>query len=87
MARSPKLADVLADAIRRRPPTIQPRLVRREDAAAYLAAPQLFAHLEAAGWIAPVVDRHRMLLFDLNDVDACINRLKTGEYPQPSMAS
>jgi len=81
--RSIKLADVLAEhaARQRRASGIQPRLVRRQDAASYLTAPQLFVFLEEALWIIPTVNRHRMTLFDLNDVDACIERLKSGEFP------
>lgn len=77
------LATVLAeaDARMRRASALPPRLVRREAAASYVTAPQLFAHMEKAGWIYPTVQKHAMTLFDLNDVDACIERLKAGEYP------
>lgn len=81
MKRNLKLADVLADSARRSA-AVAPRLVRREAAAAYLSAPQLFALLEEAGWITPTVTRHRMVLFDMEDVDACIARLKAGDFPQ-----
>lgn len=56
-------------------------LLRREQAADRFAAPQLFALMEKFKWIKPVVQRHRMTLFDSRDVDRCIERIAGGEYP------
>jgi len=61
-----------------------PRLIRREQAGDYLSAPQLFAHMEEAGWIKPAVSRHRMTLFDRKKIDECVERLNRGEYPTPA---
>lgn len=80
----PKITDFLADhESRSRSVTIiSPRLVRRQDAALYFSSPQLFAELEQNGWIKPVVSRHRLVLFDVNDILACVDRLKQGERPK-----
>ena len=59
-----------------------PRLMRRETAGEYLAAPHMLTLMEHAGWIKPVVSRNRMTLFDLKQLDACIDRLAAGEFPE-----
>jgi len=65
--------------------SIAPRLIRREDAGLYLAAPKLLTEMEEAGWIAPVVSRNRMTLFDVRQIDACVDRLAAGESPKDSV--
>jgi len=71
--------DQIVSDVRSKP--VAPRLVRREDAGLYLAAPKLLTEMEEAGWIAPVVSRNRMTLFDVRQIDACVDRLVAGESP------
>ena len=58
------------------------RLMRKEDAQAYVRAPRLFDLMYEAGWIKPIVHRHRMTLFDQKHLDGCIERLANGEFPE-----
>ena len=74
--------DQIVSSVRLKP--IAPRLIRREDAGVYLAAPKLLAEMKEAGWIAPVVSRNRMTLFDIRQIDACVDRLAAGESPKDS---
>ena len=72
--------DEIVSFVRLKP--IAPRLIRREDAGVYLSAPKLLAEMEEAGWISPVVQRNRMTLFDVRQLDACVDRLAAGESPK-----
>ena len=38
--------------------------------------------MKAAGWIAPVVRRHKITLFDAGDVAKCWARILNGEVPE-----
>jgi hypothetical protein len=81
-----KWEDLQVEAERIR--VVAPRLVRRDGCRSYVSAPQIFDLMEEAGWIKPVVSQNRMTLFDLQDLDACIDRLKAGEFPgQPLKAA
>lgn len=74
-----KWEEIMLAAERRR--VVVPRLMRREAAGDYLTVPGLLVLMEDAGWIKPVVHRHRMTLYDQRQIDACIDRLAGGEFP------
>jgi hypothetical protein len=57
------------------------RLVTEEGAGIYLQVPALLSRMESAAWIKPIVKQRRMKLYDLNDLDACVERLRAGEWP------
>jgi hypothetical protein len=58
-----------------------PKALNAADAAEYIGAPQLFADMRAHGWIKPLCDRHRMTMFDREELDNCYARFYAGEYP------
>jgi hypothetical protein len=58
------------------------RLTDAEGAGLYVKVPALFAKMREAGWIKPVVQRPRMTLFDLNQLDQCVERLASGDFPE-----
>jgi len=57
------------------------RLTDEEGAGFYVKVPALFQRMLDHGWLSPVVRRRKMTLYDLNDLDRCIDRLKAGEFP------
>ena len=58
-----------------------PRLIRKGAAGLYLCAPELLMQMETAGWVEACVKKNRMTLYDIRDLDGCIERLRAGEYP------
>jgi len=60
----------------------QPLGLTTEDAGKMVASPQLFEHMIMAGWIKPVVNRHRLRLWDVEDVKTCWARIRLGNYPE-----
>jgi hypothetical protein len=60
---------------------IQPRLLRATAAAEYVGCEGMLKLMREAGWITPIVQRHRMTLYRLADLDACCSRLDAGEFP------
>jgi hypothetical protein len=43
--------------------------------------PAVFERVKKAGWIKPVTGCFKMPLYDCEDMDKCIERLKAGEIP------
>lgn len=58
------------------------RLVDETGAGIYVRVPALFAQMESAGWIKPAVHKRKIKLYDLEDLDRCVERLKKGEVPE-----
>jgi len=44
--------------------------------------PAVFERCKKAGWIKAVTNCFKMPLYDQEDMDACIERLKAGEVPE-----
>ena len=44
--------------------------------------PAVFERCKKAGWIKAVTNYFKMPLYDQEDMDACIERLKAGEVPE-----
>jgi hypothetical protein len=55
--------------------------LRPAEAAFLLGSTQLLAELVAAQWLKPVVNRHKLLLYDKADVNRAWARLLSGEQP------
>lgn len=58
------------------------RLVDEDGAGLYVRIPALFEKMLKAGWIKPTTNRRKVTLYDLEDLDGCVERLKRGEYPE-----
>lgn len=63
------------------------RGLRPWEAAERVGSRKLFAEMESAGWIAPVVHRHKLKLFDAADVDRAWLRILAGELPCQTKAA
>lgn len=55
--------------------------LRPEEAAFVLGSSQLFAEMVSAGWLRPVVNRHKLQLFDRGDICRAWARILAGEQP------
>jgi hypothetical protein len=55
--------------------------LRQDEAAEAVGSPQLLAELEHAGWLKPVIHRHRMKIFDKGDLLRAWGRIQAGELP------
>ena len=54
---------------------------RPRDVADAFGSKALYAACVKAGWLVPIIDRHKLRLFDSEDVLACYKRLHAGESP------
>ena len=55
--------------------------LRADEAGSALGAPAVLSACLDAGWIRPVIHRHKLLLFDKGDVAGCWLRIRNGETP------
>lgn len=55
--------------------------LRPDEAASALGSVQLLRAMVAAGWIRPVIQRHKLTLFDAGDVARAWSRILSGEDP------
>ncbi len=58
-----------------------PLALNAKEAAEYLGSAKLFDEMRDAKWIAPVVARHKLTLFDRTELEKCYARCRAGEYP------
>jgi len=54
---------------------------RPSEAAYVLGSEKLLAECVTAGWIKPVVKRHKLTLYDRGDIASCWARILAGEMP------
>jgi hypothetical protein len=54
---------------------------RPEEAAFIVGSPQLWQEMVAAGWVRPVIHRHKLLLYDRGDISRAWARILSGEQP------
>jgi len=54
---------------------------RRDEAAAAVGSVQLLDDMQRANWITPVVNRHKLVLFDRGDIQRAWARILAGEIP------
>lgn len=52
---------------------------RPDEAAEVIGSPQLLTELVQAGWLKPVLQRHKLTLYDGDDLTRCWTRLLAGE--------
>jgi hypothetical protein len=57
--------------------------LRPEDVNTILGSRQLKQEMEAAGWLSPVIRRHKLTLYDAGDVNRAWARILAGEVPVP----
>ena len=55
------------------------RMLNADDAGDYLGYRALLDKMEKAGWIKPYSPTSKMRLYDVNDLDLAIDRLKAGD--------
>jgi hypothetical protein len=58
--------------------------LRPEEFSTAVGSVQLAKEMQNAGWIKPVVQRHKLVLFDAGDVARCWARILSGELPTAS---
>lgn len=51
------------------------------DAAVFVGSEKLFADMRKEKWIAPIVSRNKMTLFDRAELEKCYARVVAGQYP------
>ena len=56
---------------------------RPDEAAAVIGSVQLLNEVVQAGWLKPVIQRHKLTLYDGLDIERCWIRICAGEQPQP----
>ena len=54
---------------------------RRNDAAYALVSEKLLQEVVAAGWLKPVIRRHKLTLYDRGDIAAVWSRILSGDIP------
>jgi hypothetical protein len=54
---------------------------RPEEAAEQVGSRVLFSEMRRAGWVKPVIDRHKLVLFDASDIERAWSRILSGETP------
>jgi hypothetical protein len=54
---------------------------RPRDVIDALGSKSLYERAVHAGWIAPVIRKHKLVLFDSADIERCWKRIKAGELP------
>lgn len=57
---------------------------RPHEAALALGSEKLLDECIAAGWIKPIVKRHKLTLYDRADIASCWARILAGEVPLTS---
>ena len=60
--------------------------LRPAEAAERVGSVDLFRQMRAAGWIKPVIDKHKCVIFDSGHVAQCWARIIAGELPNPKEA-
>ncbi len=66
---------------------IRPRLLRPDEAARYVGGEGMLKRFVEAGWLRPIVQRKRLTLYRLADLDVCCSRLDAGEFPEVEKVS
>jgi len=64
-----------------KPPNTIKYGLRPNEAAFALGSEKLLKECVAAGWIKPIVKRHKLTLYDRADIASCWARILGGEVP------
>ena len=67
--------------------TIQKFGYRPEEAAFALGSEKLLQECVEAGWLKPIIKRHKLTLYALSDITRCWARILGGELPISAEAS
>jgi uncharacterized protein (DUF1786 family) len=59
--------------------------VRPEQATLLLGSGEVLADFVNAGWIAPVISEHRLVLYGYRHLEECVRRLESGEWPEAAI--
>ena len=59
----------------------KPLLLRPDEAALFVGSTSLLEEFRRGGWIKPMYDRHRLVLYSVRQLEACVGRLEVGEKP------
>lgn len=60
---------------------VEPLLLRPDSATLFVGGGSLLEEFRRADWIQPLYDRHRLVLFSVRQLSACVARVETGEKP------
>ncbi len=80
-----KASDLLTEPAE--PRAVPQRLCRDFEAIRYVKSPVVFFAFVQAGWLKPVVKRHKLTLFDYQDLNDCVDRMKQEGLPDQSSIS
>ena len=58
--------------------------LRPDEAAALIGSEELFRQMVGAKWIKPVIQRHKLTLYDRGHLTAVWLRILAGESPNPA---
>ena len=61
--------------------------LRTPDCVAAVGSPVLWKEIEGAGWIKPVIHRHKLKIYDAGHVAQCWARIVAGEVPNPKQSA
>ena len=56
--------------------------LRPAECAQAVGSPALWSEIVAAGWVKPVVDRHKLKIYSASDVAVAFSRIVAGELPK-----
>ena len=59
----------------------KPLLLRPDEASLFVGCTSLLEEFRRGGWIKPLYDRHRLVLFSVRQLEGCVGRLEVGEKP------
>ena len=60
---------------------MKPLLLRPPEAVVFIGSIALLEEFRRDGWIKPLYDRHRLVLFSVRHLEACVARMECGEMP------
>ena len=63
---------------------IQKYGLRPPEFAEAVGSAKLAREMEEAGWIEPIIRRHKLTIYDAGDVAKCWTRILAGEMPTPA---
>ena len=57
--------------------------LRQNEVIERVGSVQLYRQMRAAHWLKPVINQHKLVLFDAGDVAKAWSRIVAGEKPEP----
>lgn len=61
--------------------TVQPLLLRPEQAAVFVSSVELLDEMRKSGWIRPAYCKAHMTFFSVRDLERCVTKLEAGQKP------